>query len=166
MVSDLRSLLVIGLLFPDSEEIKNILYKEISDNFGIISEKTDIKDFPSNYYNNELGEGVKRQWLLMEKIVSREQMADIKLKAIEIEDKYRKNGKRIFNIDPGFLTLSSFFLPTTKDYSHRIYLKDGIFAEITLIYKQEKFQILPWTYRDYQWEYTHEIFSNWRKKLL
>jgi hypothetical protein len=41
-------------------------------------------------------------------------------------------------------------LVTTKNYGHRIYLKDGIYAEVTLIYRNKNFEVLEWTYLDYR----------------
>ena len=40
-------------------------------------------------------------------------------------------------------------LATGKNYTHRIYLGQGIYADLTLIYQRGTFQPLEWTYRDY-----------------
>jgi hypothetical protein len=42
-----------------------------------------------------------------------------------------------------------FVLATGKNYSHRIYIGKGIYADLTLIYTKGAFQKLPWTYPDY-----------------
>ncbi|MDP2953277.1 MAG: DUF4416 family protein, partial [Chloroflexota bacterium] len=40
---------------------------------------------------------------------------------------------------------------TTKDRGHRIYLSEGIYAEVTLVWKRgEGFQPEEWTYPDYR----------------
>ena len=56
---------------------------------------------------------------------------------------------RKVNLDPGILSLANLVLASTKDFSHRIYLKDGIFSEVTLVYEKKRFKALPWTYPDY-----------------
>ncbi len=40
-------------------------------------------------------------------------------------------------------------LATGKNYSHRIYIGRGIYADLTLIYQRGAYQALPWTYPDY-----------------
>jgi hypothetical protein len=54
------------------------------------------------------------------------------------------------NLDPGVLSLGKFLLATTKDQAHRIYLCDGIFAEVTLRFEAGEFVPWPWTYADYR----------------
>ena len=57
---------------------------------------------------------------------------------------------RSLNLDPGVLSLGKFLLATTKDQAHRIYLRDGIFAEVTLRFEAGSFEPWPWTYADYR----------------
>jgi hypothetical protein len=57
---------------------------------------------------------------------------------------------RPLNLDPGILTLGKFLLATTKDQAHRIYLRDGIYAEVTLRFQDGKYEPWPWTYGDYR----------------
>ena len=57
--------------------------------------------------------------------------------------------RRNVNIDPGYLLLSRFVLATGKDFSHRIYIGRGIYAEVTLMFKKGEFHTLAWTYPDY-----------------
>ena len=37
-------------------------------------------------------------------------------------------------------------LASTKDHTHRIYLRDGIFAEITLFYRHGRWEHHEWTF--------------------
>jgi hypothetical protein len=69
--------------------------------------------------------------------------------AIDIEEMYKRDHKRRINIDPGYLETSKLVLASTKNFSHRIYLNQGIFGEVTLLYADNAFQKLPWTYPDY-----------------
>jgi len=75
-----------------------------------------------------------------------------------------KEGNRVINIDPGLITLENVVLVTGKNYSHRIYLRDGIFAEITLIFKNGKYRPLEWTFPDYGSDDIIEIFIKMREK--
>ena len=55
-------------------------------------------------------------------------------------------------LDPGLLLPTRFVLASGKDFTHRIYLAKGIYADLTLIYTRGVFQRLPWTYPDYAGE--------------
>jgi hypothetical protein len=74
---------------------------------------------------------------------------DIKLQTNELEKRYVQEGKRRVNIDPGYIALERLVLATGKNYTHRIYLSKGIYADLTLVFHQGSFQSLAWTYRDY-----------------
>ena len=77
--------------------------------------------------------------------------------------------KRRVNLDPGYLLLSRLVLSTFKDFAHRIYLGRGVFAEVTLIFREGSFRPLPWTYPDYAAPETIALFNKARedyKKLL
>ena len=103
----------------------------------------------TDYYEEEMGKNLFRKFLIFEKLADREGIAKIKVKTNEIEEKFLIEGKRSVNIDPGYITLENFILFTTKNYTHRIYLESGIFADLTLIFYKKSFQSLPWTYPDY-----------------
>jgi hypothetical protein len=58
--------------------------------------------------------------------------------------------KRLVNIDPGYLSMTKLVLASTKNREHRIYLRDGIYAEVTLAFRDQTWMRMPWTYADYQ----------------
>jgi len=146
-----QAIIVWGILTNDLQLVFAV-EKEIEKDYGKIIQKSDIVPFDyTDYYEPELGKNIQRQWLVTNKLVNLSLLADIKNYARRIEAKYatQDNNRRI-NIDPGLLTLSNFVLATTKNYGHRIYLRDGIFAETTLIFRNKTFQALDWTYPDYK----------------
>lgn len=58
--------------------------------------------------------------------------------------------KRLVNIDPGYLSMTKLVLASTKNREHRIYLREGIYAEVTLAFRDQTWMAMPWTYADYQ----------------
>jgi hypothetical protein len=56
-------------------------------------------------------------------------------------------------------------LASTKDHAHRIYLNDGIYAEVTLAYRRGGWQAFPWTYPDYRRHDFQEFFTRCRESL-
>jgi hypothetical protein len=103
----------------------------------------------TDYYDEELGTGVQRWLWAFEGLVGRSNLVRIKSLTNGIEQAYTEGGKRKYNLDPGLLTLANFVLATGKENAHRIYLSEGIFAELTLIYRGGTFHPLAWTYPDY-----------------
>ncbi len=102
----------------------------------------------SDYYEREMGAPLFRRFLLAADDVAREDLVEAKLVAESIEAEFSVDGKRNVNIDPGLLTDENVVLATGKNYSHRIYLRDGVFADLTLVFEKGEYQPLPWTYPD------------------
>ncbi|MEW5924224.1 MAG: DUF4416 family protein [Candidatus Zixiibacteriota bacterium] len=143
---------------------------EIEKKYGRVEIETDDIDFlHTKYYREEMGDELKRKFFAFEKMVERDKLADIKLWTNKLEEKYGEKVDdfvfRKVNIDPGILTPASLILASTKDYSHRIYLRDGIFAETTLIYEKRKFRALPWTYPDYMEPVTIDFLTRVRETM-
>jgi hypothetical protein len=103
----------------------------------------------TDYYGPEMGSTLVRRFLSMEQLIRPEALPDIKLATNEIEKKSTVDKRRRVNIDPGYLAKAHLILATGKGYAHRPYLRDGIYADLTLIYQGKKFCALPWTYPDY-----------------
>ena len=120
----------------------------------------------TDYYSPEMGEKLVRRFLSMEKLIRPETLPDIKLATNEIEEESAVDGHRQVNIDPGYLSQAHLILATGKGYSHRPYLRDGIYADLTLIYQGKKFCSLPWTYPDYADEKQLAMLSAIRSRYL
>lgn len=120
----------------------------------------------TDYYSPEMGETLVRRFLSMEKLIRPEALPNIKLTTNEIEEESAVAGQRQVNIDPGYLSQSHLILATGKGYSHRPYLRDGIYADLTLIYQGKKFCSLPWTYPDYADEKQLAMLSAIRSRYL
>jgi hypothetical protein len=63
------------------------------------------------------------------------------------------------------LQLGKFLLASTKDQGHRIYLRDGIYAEVTLRFEGKEFVPWPWTYADYREPMAREFLRQAREEL-
>ena len=120
----------------------------------------------TNYYCAEMGENLVRRFLSMEKLIRPEALPDIKLATNEIENKSALDLRRQVNIDPGYISKAHLILATGKAYTHRPYLRDGIYADLTLVYQGKKFCSLPWTYPDYADEKQLIMLSKIRAKYL
>ncbi|MEE9911971.1 MAG: DUF4416 family protein [Deltaproteobacteria bacterium] len=120
----------------------------------------------TDYYHPEMGERLVRRFISMEELIRPEALPDVKLVTNEIEKESSVDAHRQVNIDPGYLSQSHLILATGKGYSHRPYLRDGIYADLTLIYQGKKFCALPWTYPDYADEQQLAMLSAIRSRYL
>jgi len=154
--------LVIGVLSTlwDEEPIIALLEEK----FGKISQISDKYEFSfTDYYDEEMGKRPDRWFIVFQNLIDPQTLAEIKIQTNKIEDDFAQDGKRRINLDPGILSLDNFILATTKDRSHRIPLRNGIYGEVTLIYKDKKFNALDWTYADYRSEKFEELFKTYRE---
>ncbi len=120
----------------------------------------------TGFYEREMGAGLYKQFLLFEQWIDQAELADWKVLTNRLEEEFAATGKfeekRPLNLDPGYLSEAKLVLATTKDRDHRIYLRDGIYAEVTLHYVKNEWQGARWTYPDYQRADYHAFFSECR----
>jgi hypothetical protein len=154
--------LVIGFIFQDEGFLKKsegILRRH----FGPIDFESPILPFiHTDYYKKEFGSGLSKKLISFKKLIPSQRLAGIKILTNKIENKFSQKDLRKINIDPGYLTMAKLVLASTKDYSHRIHLNNGIFAEITLTYRNKNFQPHEWTYLDYRSEEYIRVFQQIR----
>jgi hypothetical protein len=124
----------------------------------------------TDYYAATMGAGLKKQFLIFERLIDSSELAGIKRATNEFEASYaalaRHPEPRPLNLDPGYITPAKLVLASTKDHAHRIYLRDGIFAEVTLVFRQRKWQSLEWTYPDYRRDDYQAFFTRCREWQL
>jgi len=157
--------LIIAVLLRNAAQAPAIT-ELLCKNFGPLEEQ--LGPFPftwTHYYQDELGQHPQRLLLGFEELIPRENLVQIKRLTNQIEEANRDSQGRSFNLDPGVLSLGQFFLATTKDQRHRIYLGQGIFGEVTLYFKDNTFNPFYWTYRDYKSEEYQPFFKEARYHL-
>ncbi len=119
----------------------------------------------SDYYKDELGDKIIRRFVFFKNLIEQNELSRIKIITNNLEELLATGNKRNVNLDPGYLTPAKIVLASTKDYSHRIYLNNGIYAEVSLIYKKNCFIPYLNTYKDFQDNRYIEIFMTARKLL-
>ena len=154
-------------LFAKDAAIVNETIKNLSSSYGQPDFISAIVPFDyTDYYGAEMGDNLVRRFLSMEGLIRPEDLPDIKLATNEIEEKLSSNSKRTINIDPGYMSKAHLILATGKSYTHRPYLRDGIYADLTLVYQGKKFCSFPWTYPDYADEKQLLMLSKIRERYL
>lgn len=160
---------IISGYIPLFDRAEQLLAKE----FGPVDLKSDIIPFDfTDYYAREMGTNLKRRFLSFQKLIMPDEISRVKIRTNLMETELvneadDKSAVRPINLDPGYLDKSKMLLATTKDYNHRIYLRDGIYAEVTLQFRTNQgFKPYPWTYPDYQTRPYLDFFNKAREIYL
>ena len=152
--SPLPAKLVVGMISAFDDAFR-LAEEELCAQFGTIDLRSPEFLFDlTDYYEEQMGVNLKRRFLSFADLIDPDRLPDVKLQtnALERELGTRRTWTvaRPINIDPGYITSSKLVLATAKDYSHRIYIGRGIYAEVTLSFVSGHFEPSPWTYPDYR----------------
>jgi hypothetical protein len=141
--------LVISLLLNDKALFEPVARALVAE-FGVSDFISAWMPFDyTTYYAAEMGSPLVRRLIGFKQLIQQEDLSAVKLTTNTIEKRYADSRGRTVNIDPGYLLLERFVLATGKNYTHRIYVGNGIYADLTLVYQNKTFKPLPWTYPDY-----------------
>lgn len=127
----------------------------LAEEFGeacLESREWDFSD--TDYYREELGaEPLRKFWAFPGRfdpgvLAARKLLTN----AMELRLAKELGGAypRPVNLDPGYVTLAKLVLASAKNFTHRIYIGSGIYAEVTMRYRAKKgFEAFPWTFPDF-----------------
>ena len=142
----------------------------VSRRFGpAILRSADMPLDQTDYYEPEMGTGLRRRFCAFGNLFDPAGLAEVKLWTNALEAELAGEGTgvaRPMNLDPGYVTMAKLVLATMKNRAHRIYHSRGIYAEITLAYRDGDWRPLPWTYPDYRSEGYIAFFRQVRDELL
>lgn len=142
--------LIIGV-FTGSQKLLVPVLQALTGLFGEIDLMSPWLAFDyTAYYGPEMGDGLFRRMTAFKPLIDQGDLAAIKCRTNAIEQEFSSDGRRTVNIDPGYLLRERLVLATGKNFSHRIYIGQNIYADLTLMFQKGAFQALPWTYPDYQ----------------
>lgn len=148
---------------PDVIDDPDSIVSELS---GMPIIKSAVFDFThTDYYVKEMGRPLHKYFACYGLIDTPEILPDFKLRAVEIEDRFLKDDKRTINIDPGYVALEKVVAASTKNFPHRVYIKDGIFGDIQLYRRKGQFNTLQWTFQDYAFDFVVNFFEECRNTL-
>jgi hypothetical protein len=163
----LPAALIAGITFADRDALDGAL-EEMGRTFGPVETRSAEFAFDmTDYYVSEMGEGLRKLFVCFSRPIRLDDFPPVKLRTNDIERVYSRDegtgSSRRVNIDPGYVTLSKLVLATTKDFSHRVYIGSGIYAETTLRFIGGVFVPFDTTYPDYRTKPAIEFFNQVRE---
>jgi hypothetical protein len=161
-----QAALFIGFMYRSSVKTDEIL-AVLRQQFGDIDCSLGPVPFAfTDYYKGEMGDNLQKMYLTFGRLLRRDELAGIKVFTNTLEERYGTPEGRMVNLDPGYITRDKLVLASTKDFYHRIYLAQGIFAEVTLHYRKGRFRFFSWTYPDYKDPGVLALLEKSRAKLV
>jgi hypothetical protein len=157
--------LILSAIYSDPQAWAG-LWPLLEARFGLIDYSSKEMTFGfTSYYEEEMGVPLCRQFLSFAPLVAPERLPEIKLFTNSLEEAHIADGRRTINLDPGYISIDALILATGKHSPHRIYLRDGIWADLHLLYHSGSYQPFEWTYPDYRSPALIALFNQVREVL-
>ncbi|MCC9602614.1 DUF4416 family protein [Stieleria sp. JC731] len=151
------------------ETLREAAIERLRAEWGTITRRSEPLPFVAGgYYTSSMGEDLRKVLVSFGDPIQADSMSAWKLWTNEVEAELANDGfpeTRPVNLDPGYITQAKLVLATTKDRDHRVYLRDGIFGEITLTYTAKKWVHHRWSYPDYRTEAVAKFATDCRNDL-
>ena len=155
-----------GILFPSENlELLHWSINELSKLWGTPEITSEPVPFDKTDYYHEIHPNLSRAFVSFPGLIDASGLADWKHEAISIEAMSRQPVRAV-NIDPGYIDGARLILASTKDHAHRIYLRDGIYAEVTMRFRFKKWQSFDYTFPDFASGVYDEFLSSVRRLWL
>ncbi|NLD99095.1 MAG: DUF4416 family protein, partial [Fibrobacter sp.] len=104
----------------------------------------------TDYYKEEMGEPIYRRIVSLNTLYDPMLIVQMKLICNNLEKELSVNGKRSINLDAGYLDHNKILLASAKEAGQKIYLGDGIYADLAGRYKAGKYQPFEWSFPDFK----------------
>jgi len=163
--------LICGMLSGDVDLLRRAR-QLLTRRFGEVDDESEVWPFDAtDYYEAEMGPDLRRMFVSFARLIDPGRLARVKHETNDLEAQICDQAGsppefRLVNLDPGYVTLSKLVLATTKDYSHRVYIGEGMYAEATLYWHDGAWRAWPYTYPDYASDPYHPFFRRVRVRLL
>ena len=121
------------------------------------------------YYAEQAGPAILRQFVSFSDPVDPGCLAAVKHTANRLERQLaaelQRPWPRPVNFDPGLIEPSKLVLASTKNFAHRVYIGDRMYAEVTMIYVRGTWQTFPFTFPDFKSGRYDAFLSTVRRRL-
>ncbi|MBN2385008.1 DUF4416 family protein [bacterium] len=154
--------LIMGLLIGPDQKIERCS-PALHDAFGQVDYVSGPTLFSvTDYYDQELGSPINRYFMSFKQLIDPAALVSIKHQTAQIEDTFREKGRRTVNIDPGYLDFFNVVLASFKVGGFKIYVGDGVYADMTLHYSKGRFVPFDWGFPDFKLGLYNRIFLDIR----
>lgn len=127
------------------------LFQALEEAFGPLDHRGEFLPFDvTGYYAPEFGPDLRRGWVSFRGLDTPDRLPARKRKAAETEREWAVAGRRTWNLDIGYMDADKVVLASFKRGPCKLYLGDGVYADLLLKYSQGRFEPLPWAFADFR----------------
>ncbi len=128
-------------------------------------------DYPfdqTNYYEAEMGQGLARRLVTFTVLRSPEELAPLKILTNQLEQEHFSTAskQRTANLDIGYLDHNKLILASMKGLGQKIYLSQGVYADMVARYKSGRYQPFEWSFPDFKDGRYDAEWASIRKRYL
>lgn len=169
--------IIAGLLYPTNRpDLKDWVREKVSLLYGEIERESPSYPFDFTDYYRDIAPSLARLFFSFKGLRHPGELVDWKIAAIALEAESSKEGRtenRCVNVDPGYLDGARVVLASTKDNAQRIYIRDDIFAEVTICHRKDGWEKFSYTFPDFKsgrydgfWDVVRADWQRDRKNLF
>lgn len=162
--------LIFGVMWNQATDPVNVI-SFLENTWGEIESQSVVFDFGfTDYYLDESGPNLKKQYIALRNVVDINHIPEIKINSNILENKFfTLDDHRSVNLDPGYISEAKLVMATTKNLPHRVYIGLNMFADLQMIYKKPSFRPTPWAFGDIKQDaliaFFNEVRENYMRQL-
>jgi len=162
--------LIVGILACDEAALE-VSRQVLLDAYGEADLVSEVWPFDmTEYYESEAGPNMVRQFMAFKNLIDPGRLAAIKHETNRAEQDLAESldtpYPRPVNFDPGVIEPSKLILASTKNFAHRIYIGEHMYAEVTMTYNKGNWETFPFTFPDYKSGRYNAFLNKVRQKLV
>lgn len=127
------------------------LWEQLERSFWPIDFKGPAHPFTgTQYYEGEFGDCLMRRVISFRALIDPGKLGELKNAANTVEFKFANNGKRLYNLDMGYMDTHKLVLASFKPGPHKVAMGRGIYADMLLQYSKGAYTSYPWAFKDFK----------------
>lgn len=159
---------ILGVIYRDASAVDDALMwiEHLMGEVELSSE-----EFPfdlTDHYEGEMGKDLKRRFFSFDRLADPGMLSEWKLQTNKLEEQcaQRFGEHRPINLDPGYISGAKLVLASVKGLAHRVYIGQGISAEVTMSFRDGEWIKRDYTFPDFAAGRYDAFFSKVRERHL